>query len=140
MRALKTKSSVEEITSVEELEALRPEWSELWARCASATPFQSPEWLIPWWKHIGEGDLWTLALRDQGRLVGLAPFYVYTQADSGEREVFPIGIATTDYLDALLAPGYERRGMREIFAHLDAARDQWDACYLPELRPGSPLL
>src|SRR5919198_431245 len=96
---------VEEVTTTEALEKLHPEWSALWARCPTATPFQSPEWLIPWWRHIGEGELWTLACRSEGRLVGLAPLYIYRRPGTAQREVFPVGIATTDYLDALLAPG-----------------------------------
>ena len=31
------------------LEALAPEWWELWRRCPAATPFQSRAWLLPWW-------------------------------------------------------------------------------------------
>jgi hypothetical protein len=39
---------VEEITTMDALERLRWEWSELWTRSPAATPFQSPEWLLPW--------------------------------------------------------------------------------------------
>lgn len=130
---------VEEVTTPEALERLRPEWSALWARCPEATPFQSPEWLIPWWKHIGEGELWTLALREEGRLAGLAPLYVYT-GGAPPRQVFPVGIATTDYLDALFEPESGRRGAAALFTHLQANRGRWDVLDLQQLRPGSPLL
>ncbi|MBW3623948.1 MAG: GNAT family N-acetyltransferase [Armatimonadetes bacterium] len=129
-----------EVTTMEGLERLRPEWAGLWKRSPTATPFQSPEWLIPWWRHIGEGDLWTLALREKGRLVGLLPLYIYTQEWNGSRDVFPLGIATTDYLDALFLPGYEDAGMAAAFAHLDANRDRWDLCDFSDLRESSPLL
>src|SRR5918998_2901979 len=99
---------VEVVASLAELERLRPAWTALWHRARRATPFQSPDWLVPWWRHIGEGELLTIAVFDEaeGRLVGLAPLYLYAQA-SGERVVFPLGVATTDYLDALAAPGWE---------------------------------
>jgi CelD/BcsL family acetyltransferase involved in cellulose biosynthesis len=131
---------VEEITTTEALERLRPEWAHLWDRCPSATLFQSPAWLIPWWKHIGEGTLWTLALRQAGRLVGLVPFYLYTQAETGRRDIFPLGISTTDYLDAVFAPGFADCGMAAALEHLNRHRNRWDCCEWPQLRSGSPLL
>ena len=103
---------LDEVTTADALERIRPEWAALWARCPAATPFQSPEWLIPWWRHVGQGELWTLVVRSSGRLVGLVPLYIYS--GSSVREVFPIGIATTDYLDALFEPGWESRGMAAV--------------------------
>src|SRR5919109_3520965 len=131
---------IEEVTTIEALEKLRPDWYALWVRCPTATPFQSPEWLIPWWRHIGEGELWTLTLRDRGYLVGLAPFYIYNKPGSPEREVFLVGLTTSDYLDALFYPGLATYGPAMIFAHLEAARQRWDVCDLQQLRSGSPLL
>ncbi len=40
-----------------DLDALRREWRLLWQRCPTATPFQSPDWLIPWWRRYGDGRL-----------------------------------------------------------------------------------
>jgi CelD/BcsL family acetyltransferase involved in cellulose biosynthesis len=79
---------VEVVASLAELERLRPAWMALWHRARWATPFQSPDWLIPWWRHIGDGELLTIAVLDEaeGRLVGLAPLYLYAQA-TGERVV-----------------------------------------------------
>jgi CelD/BcsL family acetyltransferase involved in cellulose biosynthesis len=124
-----------------ELERLRPAWMALWRRARGATPFQSPDWLIPWWRHIGEGELLTIAVFDEaeGRLVGLAPLYLYAPG-SGERAVFPLGIATTDYLDALAEPGWEAAVMSVVFGHLAKLDSRWDACEWPQLRPGSVLL
>jgi CelD/BcsL family acetyltransferase involved in cellulose biosynthesis len=131
---------IEEVTTTEGLERLRPEWSTLWACCPTATPFQSPEWLIPWWRHIGAGELWALALRRAGRLIGLVPFYVYVSPGLSERRVFLVGVGTSDYLDALFVSEFAGRGAAAAFAHLEAARQRWDVCDLQQLRPGSPLL
>ena len=83
-----SRSRVEVVASLAELERLRPDWMALWRRARGATPFQSPDWLIPWWQHIGEGELLTVAFHDEaeGRLVGLAPLYLYAQSD-GQRAV-----------------------------------------------------
>jgi CelD/BcsL family acetyltransferase involved in cellulose biosynthesis len=132
--------TLEEVTTTAGLERLRPEWSALWERSERATPFQSPEWLIPWWRQIGEGELWTLALRHEGRLVGVAPLFIYTKPGSTVRELYLIGAGTTDYLDALFDREFAQRGTAAALAHLDAHRHRWDLCDLQELRPGSPLL
>jgi CelD/BcsL family acetyltransferase involved in cellulose biosynthesis len=131
--------TIEEVTSTAALEALRGDWEALWAALPDATPFQSPAWLIPWWRQFGEGDLLTLVLRENGALLGLLPFYRYTRAEDGERVLFPLGIATTDYLDALLWPGREPELLAAAGRHLGlrAGCDAWD---WPQLRPGSPLL
>src|SRR4051812_43901967 len=71
--------AIEEVKTTAALERLRPEWEVLWA----ATPFQSPAWLIPWWRHVGGGELLSLVVRDAGALVGLFPFYRYTQPTTG---------------------------------------------------------
>ncbi|MBR0645390.1 GNAT family N-acetyltransferase [Plastoroseomonas hellenica] len=127
------------VTQTAGLEALRPEWERLWLRSTGATPFQSPAWLIPWWRHIGEGELLTLALRAHGALVGLLPFYVYA-ADDGRRHLFPLGIGTTDYLDALASPGSEAAVMATGFRQLAALADRFDIAEWPQLRPDATLL
>jgi len=81
-----------------EFRALEPEWWDLWARTPSATPFQSPAWLIPWWQAFHPGRLNVLAVWDAERLAGLAPFYIEG------RRALPIGISLSDYLDVLIDP------------------------------------
>lgn len=130
---------VEEVATREALEALRPEWSALWERSAAATPFQSPEWLLPWWRHFGGEGLWTLALRSGERLVGLAPFFLYTAPD-GVRQVTLVGNGITDHLDLLLDPAHEEAGAAAVLAHLAARRERWDTCDFRDLPAGSPLL
>lgn len=130
---------VEEVTSAEGLERLRPDWEALWAALPGATPFQSPAWLIPWWRHVGEGELLTLAIHEGGLLAGLLPLYRYARPEGGERLLFPLGIATTDYLDVLVRPGHEAAVLAAASRHLAlrASCDTWD---WPQLRPGALLL
>lgn len=132
--------TVEELRGPDDLARLQPEWSALWARCPTATPFLSPEWLLPWWRHVGEGQLWALAFRSGGALVGLAPLYVYQRPASSTRELFLLGIGTTDYLDVLFEPAHEAACLEALTAHLAASTSRWDVCDFQQLRPGSPLL
>jgi CelD/BcsL family acetyltransferase involved in cellulose biosynthesis len=127
------------VTETAALEALRPEWGALWLEAPEATPFQSPAWLIPWWRHIGEGELLTLAFRENGVLVGLLPLYVHA-AEDGHRHLFPLGVATTDYLDVIIRPGQEAAVMAGFFRQFEALADRFDIAEWPQLRPGSPLL
>lgn len=129
----------EEIRTIGDLERLRPEWTDLWRRCHGATPFQSPAWMVPWWRHIGEGLLRTLAIRRGGALVGLAPFYVYTQENSS-RDIFLLGIGTSDYLDILADPEHRDDVVSTAFAYLQDIRGEWDLCDFQQLRPESPLV
>jgi len=119
------------LDSAEAWAALEPEWLELWRRDLRATPFQSPMWLLPWWRHFGSDDLRVITVRDSGRLEALAPLYVVR--DEGESLGLLIGTGISDYLDALCAtPSCE---LIEAVAGLDC--DAWD---LQQLRPDSPLL
>lgn len=131
---------VEEVTDAEELEALRPEWSALWERAPSATPFQSPEWLLPWWRRFGGEGLWTLALRRDGELAGLAPLFVYIDPGAGTRQVTLVGNGLTDHLGVLLAPELVEEGAAALLAHLAERRDRWDVCDFRDLPEASPLL
>ncbi len=52
---------VGELRGLAELEALAPAWSELAGRDPLATPFQRPEWLIPYCQAFGVTDPWAVA-------------------------------------------------------------------------------
>jgi CelD/BcsL family acetyltransferase involved in cellulose biosynthesis len=133
-------AEVEVLTGTDLLEALRPEWEALWREDPRATPFHAPQWLLPWWKHIGRGEPCSLALRDDdGVLVGLAPLYVHTDAD-GVRHLFPLGIATTDYLGPLARRGWERRVAAAVVEGIRAMRERWDVFECPQLRRDAALL
>lgn len=130
--------SVQEITRPAALRELADEWRRLVERCPDATPFQRPEWLVPWCERLGPAAIWALELRANGRLVGLAPLFVEERA--GERVVRLLGAGVSDYLDAVIDPALARAGAFAIASHLAANADLWDACELEALRPSSPLL
>lgn len=123
-----------EIGELPDPAAVREEWLQLWARSPDATPFQSPAWLIPWWRHFGGGEPLVLAVREQGRLVGLAPFYVRHEPEG--RKLLPLGIGVSDYLDPLLEPAHGPA----VLAYLASQRHRFDWADLEGLRAGSALL
>ncbi len=123
-------------------EALRPEWSALWDRSNTATPFQAPEWLIPWWRHFGDEGLRVLALRQEqgGRLVGLAPLYVYTHPESGTRQLTLVGNGVSDHLDVLVDPEIGIDAGAAFITYLVKHGASWDTCDLRDLPAGAELL
>ena len=126
------------IRNTNELEQLAPEWNALWKADEHATPFQSPEWLVPWWHCFG-AELRSIAILRDDALMGLLPFYLHRQPRSGERHLLPLGVGTTDYLDGIFSPrlsGEDVSGALELLY----AQDDWDALYVSQLRLGSKLL
>jgi CelD/BcsL family acetyltransferase involved in cellulose biosynthesis len=130
---------VEQVTNIAQMEQLPTEWVRLWSSVPIATPFQSAEWLIPWWRHVGRGKLLTLAMYDE-ELIGLAPLYIYQSSDSTTRRVFLLGMGHSDYLDVLCAPGWENCVLEEMFAQLHACRRHWDVCEFQQLPSESPCV
>lgn len=131
----------EEAATAAALNDLRIEWERLWGQVPGATPFQSPRWLLPWFKHIARGTPATIAVRSAagGELVALAPLYMHLDPATGRRHLFPIGIATTDYLDLLVKPGWEEPAVRCIASHLGEHAAHWDVLEFPRLRRASLL-
>ncbi len=123
------------------LQAIIPEWWELFHLCPDATPFQSPAWLLPWWSCFGCGDPKVITVRHHTKLVGLGLFYVYSPDVAAHPKLFFIGKAVSDYLDLLVAPGeYRAQVAREI---LDCALSRipgWETAELDRLPPSSPIL
>jgi CelD/BcsL family acetyltransferase involved in cellulose biosynthesis len=119
------------IDNAADLAALEPEWWALWHRCPSATPFQSPCWLIPWWRAFAPGELHVVAMRHERRLAGLAPLYI--EDESLGRRILPLGISISDYLDLLFEPGIADDLCRSLLLHLESVT--WEACELTELPP-----
>lgn len=118
------------ITTTDDLAALEPAWDALWRRSAEATPFQSPQWLLPWLKHFGAGgELSTVITREGDMLTSIAPLYVLREDDESLGMLLGTGIS--DYLDVLGDGAAALEAMRTIDCQL------WD---LQQLRPSSTLL
>ncbi len=127
------------ITTDTALVGLLPAWDRLWRRASSATPFQSPAWLLPWWRQFGTGAPRVAVLHDGDAAVGILPLYVLD--DRSGRKLLPMGAGITDYQDALLAPGVpaEASGLLLRVVLSQALRDGVTICDLIDLPPGAHL-
>jgi CelD/BcsL family acetyltransferase involved in cellulose biosynthesis len=147
--------SSELITDLRSLEALQSEWDALAVACA--LPLMAPGWVMPWWRHLAPANAEprSIAVRDGGELIGLAPFYV--AAERWQRVDYRLpGIELAARLSPLAAPGREwdvavataqlladcqpradviaLEGM-PVASHWPAAlRDQWPGLIRPAVR------
>ena len=126
--------SVHRISELAEVEALAPQWAELWARCP-VTPFQRPEWLLSWLQAFRPSELCVIEGRIEGRLAGLAPMFIYPR--EGRRVLAPIGAGITDYVDWLIDPMIAQEFIPAAVAELDRA--DWEVMEVMDL-PSSSLL
>ena len=127
---------LEDLTSDAAIDRLVPEWQALWQRVSSATPFQSPEWLLSWWSFFGNGAPLVLTAREDGRLIGVLPLYRHDEPECCK--LLPMGIALSDYLDALMEP--DRCGLAAALLGSLAELPRWEECYVPDLPPRAALL
>jgi CelD/BcsL family acetyltransferase involved in cellulose biosynthesis len=125
------------LRNAEDLASLEPEWWALWQSCPAATPFQSPGWLLPWWRSFAPGELHAVTVRRDGRLVGLAPLYLENGALG--RRLLPIGISITDYHDVLLAPEHVSETSAVLMRELLASRE-WESWDMPDLAEDAQAL
>lgn len=122
------------ISTTDELLGLAAEWEPL----AQGVPFRRPGWLATWWKHygresrsteLGRLELCTLAVRDDdGRLIGLAPWYIERSVARGSVIRFlGSGNVCTDYLSILSRRWDESRVAATVAAWLVGdGRQLWD--------------
>ena len=126
----------EVVADAQRLHNIKNEWRVLWTSLADATPFQSPDWLLPWWKHYGEGELLSFAFWHGGRLVGFAPMYVFRSQRphpvpqkardkdgapppiEPARKLFLLGTGNSDYLDVLFDPAFRLQCWRALLAEI----------------------
>jgi CelD/BcsL family acetyltransferase involved in cellulose biosynthesis len=127
---------IDQVTKAAEIERLAPEWRALWRRIPNTTPFQSPEWLLPWWRCFGNAAPSVVTARAGDRLIGLLAVYVLDEP--GCRKLLPFGISLSDYLDALIDP--ESRSLADVLLESLITVPGWDECYLPDLPPFAALL
>lgn len=131
--------TVDVLSSETQAEVLRGEWQQLWEEANVKSVFQRPEWLLPWWRHLGYGELHILCARQNGLLAGLLPMFLATDA-SGVATLQLLGTGVTDYLDGLVHPEFEPEVSSAFYEYLHSASARWDACDFQQLRSGSLLL
>lgn len=125
--------AAEIVTSTARLASLGEDWSDLWQRSPTASPFQSPAWLIPWWRHFHPGELATIVITAGERLIGLGAFY--REDGAYGRRLLPLGMSVSDYLDVLIDPEFEGPAQRTLVRAALGMCGSWQRWELEELPP-----
>ena len=125
-------------SSLNQLAATAPEWRGLWLEDRNATPFQSPDWLLPWARQFGLPDLRTIMVYDRGILVAILPLYRRLDPQTGERQLLLLGAGTSDYLDGVYGPCCTEGHIRAALSHICDEED-WDALRVFQLKENSLL-
>lgn len=121
-----------------ELEMIAEAWENLCKKCQVITPFQFPQWQIPWWKMFGGVPLKVLTIHNGNQLSGIALFFIYNEND--KRKLCFVGTGISDYLDIISLPGYEMNVADSVLNYLADIRSQWDECDLQDIPDSSILL
>lgn len=112
---------------------LAGEWNELYARCSSATPFQSYAWLDSWWQAYGvPGRLRLVLVRKGGELVALAPFMVNYRGPYAV--LSPLGHGVSDFTDILVDDDCAADAVH-ILSRALLGEPRWRVIDMREVRP-----
>jgi CelD/BcsL family acetyltransferase involved in cellulose biosynthesis len=78
-------TGTELVCDLGQAELLAPEWDALAAGCGA--PTSCPAWMLSWWRHLAPSSaaLRLIAVRRDGELIGVLPFYVDTAHRSTQR-------------------------------------------------------
>lgn len=109
------------------------DWDALVSISPTQTIFQTYHWYLSWWQAIAdEQDLFLICVKDNGRLIGLAPLVIVKK---GRWRILKfMGTGHADYCDFL----YDRNRteiLDSMVQFLAQQKDQWDAAaldYIPE--------
>jgi CelD/BcsL family acetyltransferase involved in cellulose biosynthesis len=130
---------IEVVTQPERLAAIEGAWRELFQQDLGATPFQSPDWLLPWAEcFAARGSLRVIVLWDGTRALLCLPLLLVERG--GQRTLSWLGAGLSDYLDVLASPG---AGSDALAAALAVARElatEADRIELADVPANSSLL
>lgn len=117
-------------------EKLENEWNELLSHSLTNTPFQRAEFQRVWWKHLGQGELCVLTMRDENKkLIAIAPLFV----DEGEILRWVGGEEIADYLDVIAPADLMDAAIRAMWDFLkSAASPKWSQAILSNIPGWTP--
>lgn len=132
--------TIRHLTTFEEFESLRDDWSKLLAMRKTSSAFLTWEWLTAWWKVNNAGrELWLLTAWSGKDLVGIAPLMLSNEKKHRLRFrlLQSIGALNTDESDFLVRDD-DPAIIHSLLDFILQNRHRWDALMLHEFRVGQP--
>jgi CelD/BcsL family acetyltransferase involved in cellulose biosynthesis len=134
--------TVETCTDVQGFLSLQQEWASLLRHSDIDTIFLTWQWQRAWWECFGQAtQLSIVTIRDQGTLVGLAPFYSSPSSDGAKTLRLIGGVEVSDYLDIITAAGRAQVVYSALWQFLMHEQGHaWDVIDLHNVPEKSPTL
>ncbi|MEW6379717.1 MAG: GNAT family N-acetyltransferase [bacterium] len=135
--------SVELVQTEQAFQDLRPAWDTILERCASSSIFLTWEWLFTWWVHYQQNrKLFLILFREKGELQGIAPLFHEEEVRGGIRMrtlrfLGSDGPACSEFLDLIIAPGYDTEVYQRFGEFLKERSPLWDRIVLNPLSWGN---
>ena len=124
------------VQTEEEFENLESGWNDLLEKSGSPSIFLTWEWMFTWWSYYSrQRKLFLVLFREGKNLVGIAPLL---QEEEGKRGIKvqtlrflgSDGPACSEFLDLIIAPGYEIKIHQRMAGFLQEYRFAWDRVIL----------
>ncbi len=129
--------TVQVLRSLPEVREVTEPWAAL-ADAAGARHSMQPFWCLPWWSHIGKGELYVAVVESGGGLAALAPFY--RRRRMGVDTLRFLGSNILGVGEVLVAPGQEAAGDELWDFLLTRPHSALDLCQHRLGGPGSDAL
>ncbi len=131
-----TPLQVSRLDTLEEMAGLRDEWHDLESRCAGLTPFSTWEWCDAIGRYRLNGEpLSVFTLRENGRLLGIAPFGRARFAGLKVLRLLSSGLGRysfADYQDLVIDEEHREKVVEALCDAL-AADGGWNALHFQEM-------
>lgn len=126
----------------DEFDSMQTEWNEILGKSRADNVFLRWEWIHTWWEVFKRRkSLFIATARIDGRLAGIAPFYIEKPDYSPVKYLrFCSQELAPDYMDIILDRDEETLIATEFIRFLKNLRQCWDVMALDNLRHDSILL
>jgi CelD/BcsL family acetyltransferase involved in cellulose biosynthesis len=131
---------VEIIDRLTKLRPLQEEWDRLNQSAADLSPFSSYAWITAWTEcYLGRNEPRIIIVRNDGRLVGVAPFYLTSKFGIKILQLLGLKGVNGECVNFSIEPGLEGVVGTAIFDALLDSIGHWDAISFWGVRSNSSL-
>jgi CelD/BcsL family acetyltransferase involved in cellulose biosynthesis len=131
---------VEVIDQLTKLPSLKDEWDRVNQGAVDSSPFSSYAWITTWAEcYLGRNELRIVIVRRDGKLVGVAPFYLTSKFGIRILRLLGLKEVNGECVNFLIEPGLEEDVGYAIFDALLNSVGHWDAVSFWAIRSNSML-
>jgi CelD/BcsL family acetyltransferase involved in cellulose biosynthesis len=129
---------IEEFTDASILHSIKEEWEKVCDSCTNCTPFQYPQWIIPWWECFGGATFKAVAIRENSQLISFIPLFIIT-TENEIKKCFLVGTGISDYQDIPMCTDKKEECIQMFLNYLWSIRGEWDECEFTDVSEDANL-